>query len=548
MPPLTIDNLGEGGVDVDTNPTQTADNTTSECQNATYDSTRKRLGGLTKRPGLSQFNTVKLGGIVLGGSDAAYTGTAQATGGGGGGIPGDTGDTGSSDGGDAAGGNAPGDSGSGGGFTEGLTGGTGKLFNGARLICVGRSDNTIANQYGHGWYITSDGFSDTASLTTVTASTSGTTVAIGPPSESGSLTGFPSQGQVGQPAFVVVNNVLYYAQAHDETASTSPTLPNLAAFDGKVDTILAGIPDNPFILALATIPSHIISVLSFMRGWGDQNIIYFSTCDRITTGGSAGRYGRVFKFEVASGKLTEIFNSMNTYDVAQVNNSIPYILFAFLGHVWTGQYTGTGGSNKTAIWRLQPDTLSYDGFKPVDVQAFNSSNSTLAGVTCARVYKGSIYFGTESSTSGGNTDFAIVWKVPGDNSVAATNSLTASGGIAVDQNYFVSMRIFKGNLYASYYNPTQTAKIYKFDGTTWTTAFTSGGAGSRVPLNLATDGDDTLADTSTQTYLYAFSGLGLGGTQEWLVTTDGSTWTNKDSNFSSPNQSYPINVLFGVDQ
>ena len=78
---IHIANIGEGGVNVDMSPLLTADNETTECQNAGYDSTRQRQGGLTKRPGLAKFNTRSFDAKILGGTEAPFTGVATAIGG-----------------------------------------------------------------------------------------------------------------------------------------------------------------------------------------------------------------------------------------------------------------------------------------------------------------------------------------------------------------------------------------------------------------------------------------------------------------------------------
>ena len=103
---------------------------------------------------------------------------------------------------------------------------------------------------------------------------------------------------------------------------------------------------------------------------------------------------------------------------------------------------------------------------------------------------------------------------------------------------------YKSKLYASYFNPhaaTGTSVIYQFDGTTWTSVFVSSGAAQLRPYTLWADKDSLYAvsvqeDTVT-------------GAHRMLVTTDGTTWTDKTTGVAAVcGVKVAIPLLFGFDQ
>ena len=258
MADIRVYDLGEGGVNVDTEPIRTADNETTESQNATYDSTRKRLGGLTKRPGLARLNSTSLGAVVLGGIEAPYTGVALATGSGGGGLPGDAGGLGGGlTGGDGSGGGAqlgdfaaPGEYKSGGTTalqTSVVTNGVGgsKLFGGRRLILIGRDLRTggTPNDNGVGWYLTSEQFQDTAWL--IGASDPDGIAGPGPPGAC--RESVPSEDHRAAPAAsAIVDGWLYYP-LHMVTSSGQPATDvrgQIRRTNGYVDEAVTTIPTN----------------------------------------------------------------------------------------------------------------------------------------------------------------------------------------------------------------------------------------------------------------------------------------------------------------
>ena len=546
MPSIRVTTLGEGGVNVDKNPLRTEDNELLSCQNATYDGTRQRLGGLSKRPGLDRFNTVPMGGIVLGGIEAPYKGTASAptSGGGGGGAPGDSGGTGPPAGGDGVG---PGDSAGGGSVDGGSVGGGlfnggRRIFGGRRIVIIGRILNSAASA---GWYMTSEGFQDAAWRLN-----SGTETTAGPPQGPHNVN-FPnganaSGGGNELSAMTIANGRLYYAEdVWNQTAAVSPTLPRLRVLeaDGSGDKVMLTVPDNPAILALGTIPSHLTTVTAMMTEWGNGDAIYVATYDLVSTGASAGDYGRILRvsgLDAGSYAVQEVYNFF-TNPLGLATGSVPRVLEAFLGRTWVGMWHGVNTSDPQ-ITRIVPTDTDPTPTWGIDKTNTVTTVASAADITCLRAYSGKLYFGI--TTRDPTVGFATLYSLTPDDAV--TLELTGSGGTAISPSGFVSAELFGGNLYVSYFANTQASKIYQFDGTTWTAVYTASTATEKaVQLVLRADGD----------YLYAYGGDVLSSTiNDWLVTSDGTTWTTKRTSFVGNlghgdfSTSAPVNILFGIDQ
>lgn len=542
MDPIRVISLGEGGVNVDNNPLRTDDNQTLSSQNASHDGTRKRLGGLSKRPGLDRFNGDPMDGAVLGGIEAPYRGTAgaPASGGGGGGAAGDAGGTGE------PGGIGPGDSvGADGGVAQGgqiFSGGSSKLFGGRRLLLIGRTQNSASTD---GWYLTSEGIQDLGWKLN-----SDVNVNAGPPGPA--LDPGVSSGEItaGQPAWAVSQGVLYYAQhAQSLAASTSPTLPVIRRMsaDGNTDVPILTIPDNHQVLSLnGTPPSHRSSILAFATDPSDTDLLYVTVYDEVTTGSDAGDYGRIIRVTgLNSGAYSqlEVFNVLTTAE-STLNDTpcVPICAAFYLGFPTFGVFRGSQAGDPVVF------SLRYDGVGPNGWSACrvgSTSDPAECDLSTMWEYHGRLYIGTIARDP--TVSFAKLrsiganWLVDGADTIT---EFTSSGGVALDANRFVSSAVFNDKLYVSYVNPGVAAKIYQYDGTTWTTVYTAGTAGERVGLNLRVDGD----------YLYAFGGTTLT-IAYFYVTTDGTTWTAKRTNLIGTsangqdfNISTPVNVLFGMDQ
>jgi hypothetical protein len=537
MEPIKVWDLGEGGVNVDKNPLRTAPNESIESQNATYDPTQQRLGGLSKRPGLGRFNMTAMGGTVLGGIEAPYRGTAGATGSGGGGFPGDSGGTGNPELGTGDGPGDPvyavggGDSpGTGGGlFGGGGVAGSAKLFGGKRLIAIGKQSSTQATA---GWLLSSLGFQDVARVLNVPANSS-----VGPP-QGQHNTAYPNGAGSGNPALrpmTTANGNLYYAaDVWNQTAAVSPTRPTIRRLsaDGNSDGLAFTIPDNPAILAIGTIPSHLISVNAMLTECGNGDAIYVATYDQITTGASAGDYGRVLRVSgLDSGAyvIQEVYNFF-TSPLGIATASVPVCLVNFLGSPWFGVWHGSETA-AASIARMVPTGVNT---WTIDKNNSFDTPTSSADATCLQVYNGVLYIGIQ--TRDPSVAQATIWSFTPDD--VATVSLTATGGTAQDPGGFVSMALFGTKLYATYFQNTQASKIYSFDGTTWTEEYAASTAGLKaIALTLFADG----------IYLYAIGATKGASARNMLVSTDGSTWTDTGA-FDAVGTNAAVNILFSVDQ
>ena len=133
-------------------------------------------------------------------------------------------------------------------------------------------------------------------------------------------------------------------------------------------------------------------------------------------------------------------------------------------------------------------------------------------------------FGSTLYVGGGNVSgtFAKV-STYNDATGIYTTSLTATGGAAQTNNGFLGFIEYLSNLYAFYWNPDTPAiaKIYKFDGATWSTVYT--GATTTIRPYIA-------ALVGADAKLYVLGG-GNGLTTCLLTTTNGSAWTNDTTNY-----------------
>ena len=555
--PIRVYDLGEGGVNVDKAHTRAEDNETRESQNATYDSTRQRLGGLSKRPGFGRFNTVSFNNPVLGGAEAPYAGVATAVGGGGGGAPGETGGTATRSPGFSAG---PGDDvtfGAGGTQLQSsvTTGGVGgaKIFGGRRLILVGRVRNAggVSNDNGAGWYLTSEQFQDPAWITG-SADSPEAIAGAGPPGAC--RQSVAADGGVGlrfmqaaPAASAIFDGWLYYAKNIVTTSGTPATdvRGEIRRTNGYTDETVATLERNPWNTDSAQ-ANRVVSMLVANNG------IYFGVCDKgqSPTGESASTnpdWGRLFYLRPGVGVLAEV-NTAATTPVGLART--PYALAYYAGKLFYGTYASDGTENEAVIYSLSDDVAPVAELTQ-DTPYFRTS--------CMAVYKGELFAGFQMRDTGaGVIGFAQVWGRAAAHATSGTSPwttrLTATGGTAVAENAFVSMVVFAGNLYVSYFNFTQAAKIYKYDGTSWTTQYSItnlGSAADRAPLYLFVD-----TNSAGTEILYAF-GWSESSVMSWLSSTDGTTFTNRTSTLETVtvhststlfSQSTTLPVFFGFDQ
>jgi hypothetical protein len=185
---------------------------------------------------------------------------------------------------------------------------------------------------------------------------------------------------------------------------------------------------------------------------------------------------------------------------------MPYALCWHMGRLWCGTNNGVGTVGKVYYFRPGIDTAWTEDY--------SMATASLGGVDSMCSYKGRLFVGSEE-TAGAFSKVLIR-----DTAGAYTASLTATGGTAAVNNGFLAMVVFEDNLYASYWNndTTAVAKIYKYDNTSWTTAYT-GATTTLKPLILLFEENN---------YLYAIGG-GKSLVGCILSSADGTTWTDLTS-------------------
>jgi len=282
-------------------------------------------------------------------------------------------------------------------------------------------------------------------------------------------------------AAAVHDNRLLYP---DNLYTVSTDQPAVRTFDGISDRELNRIP----ITTASVIPKAVMSM--FVA----NNTIYLSTYDVGTT--STTWAGRVFTIDPISSDLVpqgdEVFAA----------GQMPYAFAWHLGRIWVGTNRGDDGTAVGRIYWLRP---GIDTVWTLDKTLTNGS------VTSMHEYGGKLYVGIMREAAA----FAEVLVRAPDTGVYSS-ALTATGGAAIANNAFLAMEVLDNNLYASYWNNDTTAisKVYKFDGTSWTTSLSLSGATARPFMALAVD----------LTYMYA-----IGGAKDvspLLYRLTGVTWEN----------------------
>jgi len=299
---------------------------------------------------------------------------------------------------------------------------------------------------------------------------------------SGPYGGFPAASAVFR------NHIIY---AGDDYAVNS-TQPTIRIFDGLSDRLMTSIPNT----SAGVICKAIMSMLL------NNGIIYLTTLDSGTT--SADFSGRVFAFEPLGQTLTQLGAPFTT-------GEIPYALEWHMDRLWVG--TNASDATKGKIYFIRPN---IDTDWTTD---YTLSTSTVGGATSLQSYGGKLYVGTD------NVNAAFAKILVRDTAGAYTTSLTATGGAAKVNNAFLSMINFGTNLYATYWNPdtTKIAKVYKYDGTSWTDVH-DGAALNLRPYILS-----FLANQ----FLY-IAGGSTGYRASLIRSSDGTTWVDLTAYLSGP--------------
>jgi hypothetical protein len=330
----------------------------------------------------------------------------------------------------------------------------------------------------HGWYWASDSFSGNATLTVggvpknprsfdeVASFATGAVAYLG---------GFPGCG-------ISLNNRLIYA-ADSYTVGTDA--PPIRLFDGTSDRELIRLPKT----AALVVPKAVLSMLA------TNGTIYLSSYDSGTT--SADLAGRIFILDPQDTTLTPLGNDVFTA------GQLPYALAWYNGSLWVGTHR-QDGAQVGRLYRIRPGqetTWTLD-------HTFGAGEGCVASLAS---FQGSLYCGMTNAAG----TFAKVFAR--DALGAFTTADTGVGGAATAGNGYPYLYVFGGNLYASFWNndTPKIAKIRKYDGTSWTTAYT-GSAGTLTPY---------IGMFEDSGYLFALGG-GLLLQAALLRTQNGTSWTD----------------------
>lgn len=572
MGKIQVYTLGRTGVMVDPQPFDLSlpDDALRLSRNATHDPRSARMGALRKRPGFAKFILASLGGAILGGipMPVAGTGGAPASSSGGGGVPGSEGGTGAApgtssgagDGTGAAGGTSSGGSAAYTPVGAALFNGGSSIFSGARLIVIGRTDNTVAGgRLGTGWYVTSKQVANAAnSLTTP-----------GPP---GTVYSYPPTTifttLYGQPYLFDANlKALYYAAAHTQTAGTQSTIRKT---NGAVDNLFATIPWNTASNgsayyatgdASSTITNERQAIMWMADG--PDNLIYLTVKDKASGQSSdsiATNVGRIYQLDRTTGELSIVW----PYSEGVLYQAFPFAICRFNGITfWSTLPISSSEITVDANTVVNASTIAGSQFGEFqDVLISGTQNGQFgscflafpaADPTNQRLYMG---FGCNQTTPVFPQVFSRDRQPAGTASAwRAESTPLGSGGVGgagpVNGQYWVNFAEFNGKLYASYYNPGTYTAIFQFtpifntaasdghwDGSgTWAMVYHN--SGTVVPFRL-------FADSGV---IYAFGWLAPGSSHLALQSVDGSSWNDVSGNIGQfSNQSYPLPIFAGFDQ
>ncbi len=278
--------------------------------------------------------------------------------------------------------------------------------------------------------------------------------------------------------------------------------PPIRKFNGRTDGEICRVPPTTANL----IPKAVMSMLAA------NGTVFFSTWDSGTS--NADWNGRVFQLDITSGVTTILGTKF-------ADGELPYALAWHMGRLWCGTNNGIGTVGKIYFFRPGIDTAwTLD---------HATSTDSAGGVDSLLSYGGKLYVGTDNAAA--SRGKVLVRNTAG----AYTTSHTASGGTAVVNNGYLSMAVLGTNMYASYFNGDSPAivKIEKFDGTTWTTAYTGIGTTLKPFIMLVVD-----AGT-----LYALAG-GVGYPLAIVSTIDGASWV--DLSTELPETTTTCTPMFGV--
>lgn len=411
MPKIDVYNIADAGVNVDSNPVQLEDNELTKAQNCIRDPLGAE-GSIRKRPGLSAINSVAAAGSITG--------------------------------------------------LIGVPIGIGTAGNDIPAVSPTARSSFLARRITAttaGWNTTTDSWVTSPT----TGGPDGYDVAATPRvpdylwpgvAESGDTAGHYRAAYSGRPG-VMFNNRFYYAGNDYTYQSTSPTL---RVWDGTFDQLLCKVPTRSGVVAEAVIDMIL----------GGDEMIYMTVFDGGVSSANTMKV-RIFQLNPDNGTLKQMGGN---FPLSPETVRTPFTLCWHQNRLWTR--VGAQGPS------VQTNQTYY--FRPgIDADWTVDATDNFQGCNLMFSFQGQLFIGIRKDL---NIASLILVRSPlGVYTTSKTAALNEGGTTPVIPgnfgygNHFGSAASFGGNMYVSWYDVADSAttdagakyaRIYKFDGTTWT--------------------------------------------------------------------------------
>lgn len=283
----------------------------------------------------------------------------------------------------------------------------------------------------------------------------------------------------GRP-FTVWNGKAVFVNYRYQQAFTALAV---SVFDGSVFRELLQIPVNPDV---GTAGKAVLSLLA------EGSYLYIAVWDAGTA--FASHKGSVYQCEPVTGTFTKLGATFPT-------GYVPSCLTWYLGRLWAGTYSEDKTKSGRVYW-IRPGVDS----------AWTLDHTTTAGqgeILDLAVYKGELY----AATRGSSGTAALVLK----RTTLGVWSTSLTGYSTDRDQYFLSLVTFGSHLYASYTEYSASARISRFDGSSWSTVNDSPSAMQHWVLS--TDG----------TTLFVVETGGFSDNELLLTSTNGTSYTDRST-------------------
>ena len=302
--------------------------------------------------------------------------------------------------------------------------------------------------------------------------------------------------EIGSPGRAAVwNNQIYFVYGEDATPISNADLPTqIHVIDSEGDRrFFTRIPINPDVGAESK------GVLALLTQ-GDY--IYAAVWDVGTA--AASFQGSVYRISAVTGVCEKLGATFPT-------GYLPISLAWYQGKLWVGTYSENTAASGRVYW-----------IRPGIDTTWTLDHTTTAGqgeVFALCQYGGKLY-----AAVGGSSGVAGLVKVRATDGTWST-SLTGTDTTA--DNYFLSLVVYKEELYATYVDndnagasppgASATSTIHRYNGSAWSTVRTEAGSNhGGYKLYVAGENQRIIAACVRSTGLY--------------VSEDGTTWTDRQSN------------------